>query len=150
MSKYIYIIDDIWKLIKNFLFHKIRIHGKHIQIKNINIRKYNNLLKNIPRYFILSKDSNMRRKIIIRPFNKIPSIIFVYGINNGLKNKMGFCKTRYIYNYFNYPIHEYSIFFPVLDPFRSVPSCLGNVGTRRSLIGIGAKAPNSDRAKALS
>jgi len=34
--------------------------------------------------------------------------------------------------------------------FRSVPSCLGNVGTRRSLIGIGAKAPNSDRSNSTT
>jgi len=40
----VYIIDDVWLYIKLFLFHNIKIHGKHLE-DNKHIQKYNNIIK---------------------------------------------------------------------------------------------------------
>ena len=43
-----YIIDDCWSLIKSFLIHNIKIHGKHL--KNCpHVKTYNEILKKIPK-----------------------------------------------------------------------------------------------------
>lgn len=42
-----FIIQDIWKEIKSFLFHNIKIHGKHLK-KDIHIQNYNNVIKIFP------------------------------------------------------------------------------------------------------
>jgi hypothetical protein len=39
-----YIIDDVWLYIKLFLFHNIKIHGKHLE-DNKHIKKYNGIIK---------------------------------------------------------------------------------------------------------
>ena len=43
-----YITDDLWNEIKSFLFHNINKHGKHLKTNNLYIRKYNNVIKDIP------------------------------------------------------------------------------------------------------
>tara|TARA_B110000908_G_C10226715_1_gene438348 strand:- start:491 stop:817 length:327 start_codon:yes stop_codon:yes gene_type:complete len=40
----VYIIDDVWLYIKLFLFHNIKIHGKHLE-DNKDIKKYNSIIK---------------------------------------------------------------------------------------------------------
>ena len=42
-----YIPDDIWLYIKTFIFHDIKIHGKHLK-DDFNIKKYNHIIKYIP------------------------------------------------------------------------------------------------------
>ena len=46
-----YIIHDVWIIIKNFLFHNIKIHGKHLQ-NDPSIQKYNSIIKTIPKPMI--------------------------------------------------------------------------------------------------
>ena len=46
-----YIINDIWLLIKDFLFHNIKKHGKHLK-DDINIKIYNSILKTLPKMYM--------------------------------------------------------------------------------------------------
>lgn len=39
-----WIIEDIWREIKTYLFHNIKIHGKHLK-KDIHIQHFNKTLK---------------------------------------------------------------------------------------------------------
>ncbi len=43
-----FIIEDIWKQIKSYLIHNIKIHGKHLK-NDKNIIYYNEIIKNIPK-----------------------------------------------------------------------------------------------------
>ena len=42
-----YVIDDVWLLIKEFIFHNIKKQGKHLK-NNINDKNYNVVMQNIP------------------------------------------------------------------------------------------------------
>ena len=42
-----YLPNDLWNLIKQYLFHNIKIHGKHLK-KDPNILSYNNVMNDIP------------------------------------------------------------------------------------------------------
>jgi hypothetical protein len=42
-----YIIDDVWDLIKTYMFHSIKIHGKHLK-KDKNVFLYNEVVKSVP------------------------------------------------------------------------------------------------------
>mgnify|MGYP006441510241 CR=1 FL=1 len=46
-----YLPDDLWNLIKQYLFHNIKIHGKHLK-KNPYIVSYNNVMNDIPKPII--------------------------------------------------------------------------------------------------
>ena len=46
MKKY-YITDDCWNLIKLFMYHNIKKHGKHLKNDN-NVFLYNEVVKSIP------------------------------------------------------------------------------------------------------
>jgi len=48
MIKKYYIIDDVWEIIKSFMYHNIKKHGKHLMIDDKNICKYNEVVKSIP------------------------------------------------------------------------------------------------------
>jgi hypothetical protein len=48
MTKKYYIIDDVWEIIKLFMYHNIKKHGKHLMIDDKNICKYNEVVKSIP------------------------------------------------------------------------------------------------------
>ena len=37
-----WIIDEVWREIKTYLFHNIKIHGKHLK-KNIYIQQFNKM-----------------------------------------------------------------------------------------------------------
>jgi hypothetical protein len=43
-----FIVEDVWKHIKSFVFHNIKIHGKHLKNEPYNIN-YNHVMKNIPK-----------------------------------------------------------------------------------------------------
>jgi hypothetical protein len=43
----VYLIDDVWNYIKEFIFHNIKIHGKHLK-DDKNIKKYNKIIKKLP------------------------------------------------------------------------------------------------------
>jgi len=47
MKKY-YIIDDVWEIIKLFMFHNIKKHGKHLEKGNVNVFLYNEVVKSVP------------------------------------------------------------------------------------------------------
>tara|TARA_Y100001970_G_scaffold260403_1_gene342453 strand:- start:1957 stop:2373 length:417 start_codon:yes stop_codon:yes gene_type:complete len=47
MKKY-YIVDDCWNLIKLFMYHSIKKHGKHLKKNDKNVCLYNEVVKSIP------------------------------------------------------------------------------------------------------
>ena len=47
------IIEDIWREIKSFLFHNIKIHGKHLKNDKY-VKKFNQVVKSIPLKYIPS------------------------------------------------------------------------------------------------
>ena len=47
MKKY-YIADDCWNLIKLFMYHSIKKHGKHLKKNDKNVCLYNEVVKSIP------------------------------------------------------------------------------------------------------
>ena len=70
----VYLIDDVWIYIKHFLFHNIKIHGKHLE-DNKHIKKYNNIIKKIP---LLIQEADSFR--IIYDNKSIPVVKFIYVI----------------------------------------------------------------------
>ena len=53
MSKKIYLIEELWNKIKDYLIHNIKKHGKHLK-NDSNIITYNNILKSLPKRTIPS------------------------------------------------------------------------------------------------
>ena len=45
-----FIVEDIWREIKTYLFHDIKIHGKHLK-NDIHIKKFNKTLQDIPKIY---------------------------------------------------------------------------------------------------
>jgi hypothetical protein len=45
-----YLMDDIWREIKTYIFHNINIHGIHLKNKP-DIKNYNQVMKNIPHIY---------------------------------------------------------------------------------------------------
>ena len=73
-----YIINDIWKLIKEYLFHNIKKQGKHLK-NNKYIHDYNNILKTLPKMYI----PRMGPRIIYNSFKREFRIVkFIYHINH--------------------------------------------------------------------
>jgi len=65
-----YIVEDVWEIIKEYLFHNIKKQGKHL-INNKYIQNYNNTLKSLPKLSIpgngpriIYKDNNKDWKIV--------------------------------------------------------------------------------------
>jgi len=69
-----WIIDEIWREIKTYLFHNIKIHGKHLK-NNIHIQEFNKTLKDIPKLYIPRLGPR-----IIYNFNKFKFAKFLYKI----------------------------------------------------------------------
>jgi hypothetical protein len=74
--KEIYIIEDVWRYIKIFLFHNINIHGKHLE-NNKYIKKYNNIIKKIP---ILLHENDGIRIVYNSALVPIRIVKFIYAI----------------------------------------------------------------------
>lgn len=88
-----YIIDEIWLNIKEYLFHNIKIQGKHLKNEK-NIILFNNVLRQIPRY--MSWDIGNGPYILYSPYrSKNKCVRFIYKLK---------------YKKFNYKITTYMIF----------------------------------------
>lgn len=72
--------DDVWVYTKQFIFHNIKKHGKHLK-KDKNIQNYNSIIKIF--------------KTILKP-NQTPKIIY-----SSTKNKLKYVKFIYILEYLN-------------------------------------------------
>ena len=46
-----YIIEDVWKKIKDFLFHNIKTQGKHLK-NDIHIKHFNLLITKLPKLYV--------------------------------------------------------------------------------------------------
>lgn len=67
-------IPEIWREIKLYLFHNIKIHGKHLK-NEIFIKKFNKTLKSIPKLYIPRLGPR-----IIYPCHKFKTARFLYKI----------------------------------------------------------------------
>ena len=45
---FMFIVEDVWELIKEYLFHNIKKQGKHLK-DDIYIKNYNSILKTLPK-----------------------------------------------------------------------------------------------------
>ena len=88
-----FIVEEIWKHIKSYMFHNIKIHGKHLKNEPF-IINYNNVMKNIPKPGI--------------PFNG-PRIVF-----SSHKKNLRYVKFLYHMNYF------YKRGIPIFDPWKKI------------------------------
>lgn len=71
-----YFIDDVWFYIRTFLFHNIKIHGKHLK-NDIYVKKYNNSIK----VFNTIKKKPWGPKVIyLRKTDTYQTIKFIYEI----------------------------------------------------------------------
>tara|TARA_B100001093_G_C26516665_1_gene879918 strand:- start:394 stop:774 length:381 start_codon:yes stop_codon:yes gene_type:complete len=46
-----YIIEDVWKKIKDFLFHNIKTQGKHLK-NDIHIKHFNLVITKLPKLYV--------------------------------------------------------------------------------------------------
>ena len=46
-----FIVEDVWELIKEYLFHDIKKQGKHLK-DDVYIKNYNSILKTLPKMYI--------------------------------------------------------------------------------------------------
>ena len=73
-----FIVEDVWKLIKEYLFHNIKKQGKHLK-NDKNIHKYNFILKTLPKMYIPHRGP----RIIYNSFKREFRIVkFLYHINH--------------------------------------------------------------------
>jgi|UniRef100_A0A6C0C2A6 hypothetical protein len=84
-----HLIEDIWGLIKSYMFHNIKIHGKHLK-NDPDITKYNQVMDCIPKP---SVPINGPRIIYSSMTNSVRFIKFVYHFNF-------FFKKHQPYNYY--------------------------------------------------
>ena len=79
-----YIINDIWKLIKEYLFHNIKKQGKHLKNDQY-IKKYNLILTDLPKLHIPGNGP----RIIYNSLNKDWRIVkFLYYLHYNGWNKL--------------------------------------------------------------
>jgi len=79
-----FIPDDVWNYIKTFLFHDIKIHGKHLKNDKY-VKKYNNVVKIFP--FLIKKYNGPR--IIYNSAKKGTRIVkFVYVLRHNRIRKL--------------------------------------------------------------
>jgi hypothetical protein len=72
-----YLIEDVWGIVKSYMFHNIKIHGKHL-INDPFVKKYNETIKNIPKP---SVPLNGPRIVYSSMTNTIRFIKFIYHFN---------------------------------------------------------------------
>tara|TARA_A100001015_G_scaffold308701_1_gene406776 strand:+ start:550 stop:900 length:351 start_codon:yes stop_codon:yes gene_type:complete len=51
MTKKYFIIEELWREIKSFLFHNIKIHGKHLKNDKY-VKNFNKVIIKLPRKYI--------------------------------------------------------------------------------------------------
>ena len=79
-----FIPDDVWNYIKTFLFHDIKIHGKHLKNDKY-VKKYNKVVKIFP--FLIKKYNGPR--IIYNSAKKGTRIVkFVYVLRHNRIRKL--------------------------------------------------------------
>ncbi len=62
-----HIIEDIWREIKSFLFHNIKIHGKHLKNDKY-VKKFNQVVKSIPLKYIPSSGPRIIYQSQLKPY----------------------------------------------------------------------------------
>jgi len=71
-----YIIEDVWNYIKDYLFHSIR-YSKHLG-NDVYIKRYNLIIKNLPIY----NNDNVTPKFIYNELRKLVKSVYHVNIPN--------------------------------------------------------------------
>tara|TARA_B110001450_G_C17226392_1_gene321635 strand:+ start:37 stop:405 length:369 start_codon:yes stop_codon:yes gene_type:complete len=90
MKEY-WIIEDVWREIKTYLFHNIKIHGKHLK-KGKNITQFNKVVKSLPRKHISSSGPRLVYQSSLKPYRCVK---LIYNV----KAPCAFSKKKYSLRY---------------------------------------------------
>ena len=90
MKQY-WIVEDIWKEIKLYLFHNIKIHGKHLK-NDKNIIQFNKVVKSLPRKYIPASGPRLVYQSCLKPYRCVKLIYSV-------KAPCAFSKKNYSLKY---------------------------------------------------
>ena len=72
-----YIINDLWKLIKEYLFHDIKKQGKHLK-DDVYIKNYNYILKTLPKMYIPRNGPRIVYNSYKREFRIVKFLYHIY------------------------------------------------------------------------
>ena len=72
-----YIINEIWEVIKEYLFHDIKKHGKHLKNDKY-IHNYNNILKTLPKLYIPRTGPRIVYNSFKREFRLVKFLYHIY------------------------------------------------------------------------
>lgn len=72
-----YIINELWGLIKEYLFHNIKKQGKHLK-SDIHIQKYNSILKTLPKMYIPRTGPRIVYNSFKRKFRIVKFLYHIY------------------------------------------------------------------------
>ena len=72
-----YIINEIWEVIKEYLFHDIKKHGKHLKNDKY-IHKYNYILKTLPKLYIPRTGPRIVYNSFKREFRLVKFLYHIY------------------------------------------------------------------------
>ena len=72
-----YIINEIWEVIKEYLFHDIKKHGKHLKNDKY-IHKFNYILKTLPKLYIPRTGPRIVYNSFKREFRLVKFLYHIY------------------------------------------------------------------------
>ena len=76
MNRNYWIIEDVWREIKTYLFHNIKIHGKHLKNDKY-VKKFNKIVKSLPGKYIPRTGPRIVYCSATRPFRYVK---FIYKV----------------------------------------------------------------------
>ena len=90
MKQY-WIVEDIWREIKLYLFHNIKIHGKHLK-KEKKVIQFNKVVKSLPKKYIPASGPRLVYQSCLKPYRCVKLIYSV-------KAPCAFSKKKYSLKY---------------------------------------------------
>ena len=72
-----FIVEDVWELIKEYLFHNIKKQGKHLK-DDIYIKNYNSILKTLPKMYIPRTGPRIVYNSFKREFRLVKFLYHIY------------------------------------------------------------------------
>ena len=72
-----FIVEDVWKLIKEYLFHDIKRQGKHLK-DDVYIKNFNSILKTLPKMYIPRTGPRIVYSSVKREFRLVKFLYHIY------------------------------------------------------------------------